>query len=776
MFCSPKLPKTLYSLLPTTRGNVFLAKDKKFTLRAQLDLNEITRFENLFSNLVPVRKEKISNIKEEFKFNPNYISPFIYGLVTYGKEFIGVEDYVDKCLHDISIEQKKIVGTICLVYQFTQLSIPGELFSGLLGIDRSECNLRQILGYDNQIFELLHEEYDEEGDLNIWRPRHAILGEEAMKILLGGSKEHKQNWATYLSQWLIELIRNASIAMPYMDDFTEQILNALFIDRIENDAIETNKGLFTDTILKLKSPAEGVEVFEALTDAYPNEAHFHGHFARYLYDDKIGVKDFNRAIREAELSLQIHSHDVRLMHTLGMCYRVQAENKMSIYEQASQYSDELEDQIQSLVEKSCDAFDKCIELEPNKVYGHESQIRILLRALDYGYAVNQSSTKESFITNPKNEWYAKKLDKVSSLLEEALYVIEQSQGLDNKDRINKSAGYIHDCEGNFLKTLGKTTLAKEKFQTLINNTPSGYQFMVPHYRRMYISCLLASKNQGAKDFFNAWSKVSDNELNQCIQYLSDNMFEDSSNTQNIKLWLQAVRFLKSPIRIEECISKVGTWTQTIGQTINSSLEANYYLYVLNSIKAISNGNTFDPTTVQNVKELKNRMKGFVKNEKFCFEWYGVGKGIQQMVSHKKLGDFTSDFFEKNQIILSEVSGRIKDVLSSQNGIIILDCGLEAFFVPINGGFTEKNRNDRVKFFVGFRFDQIQAWSVIPFDRNRDDITQKHEYIEVENSIQEDELKKEFVNVPEKDVKETNKLTGLKILGKIDLKDNRKKKF
>lgn len=765
-------------LLIVKRGKLKLAKDKKFILKSQLEVNEINRFENVFSNLVPVRKEKIINIKTEFRNSPNYISPFLYGLVTYGKDFIGIEDYVSKCLQDISIEQKKIVGTICLVYHFTQLSVPGELFSSLLGINRSECNLLKILGEENPIFGLLHEDYDDNGDLNIWRPRHAILGEEAMKILLSGGKEFKQNWTAYLSQWLIELIKYANLAMPYLDEFTKQILDALFIDRIENDGIENYRDQFTDVFSKLKFPTEGVQIFEALTTAYPEEAHYHGHFARYLYDDKIGVKDYNRAIQEAELSLQIQHRDTRLVHTLGMCYRVKADNLMSNFDELLHSTDEIEENVKFLVEQSCDAFDKCIELEPNKVYGHESQIRILLSALDFGYKIHKGTSKESFITNPQNEWYAKKLDKTSGLLEEALYVIEQSQGLDNRDRINRSAGYIHECEGNFLKTLGKTSLAKDKFENLIKNTPSGYQYMVPRYRRMFISCLLATKSSGSTDFFNAWAKLSESELNQCIKYLSDNMFENSSNTQNVKLWLQAVRFLKTPVPIEECISKISVWSQTIGQNINSSLESNYYLYVLNAIKAISQINIFDPTTIQNVKELKDRMKGFIKNEKFCFEWYGVGKGMQQMVSHKRLGEFTSDFFEKNKKILAEVTGRIKDVISSQNGLIVLDCGLDAFFVPNIGGFTERNKNDRVKFYVGFRFDQIQAWAVIPFEKSRYEIGQKQENIEVETFIQPDEVIKE-PNITDGKQKSTtyspgDKLQGLKIVGTVKIDEQKQK--
>ncbi|MEJ7823496.1 MAG: hypothetical protein WKF85_14320, partial [Chitinophagaceae bacterium] len=114
-------------ILIVRRGFVPNAKDKKFILKAQLELNEISLFENVFSTLVPFRRQEIHSIKTDYKFTPKYISPFVYGLVTYDKDFIGIENYVVKCLQNISLEQKKIVGFICLIYHFTQKSVPAEL-------------------------------------------------------------------------------------------------------------------------------------------------------------------------------------------------------------------------------------------------------------------------------------------------------------------------------------------------------------------------------------------------------------------------------------------------------------------------------------------------------------------------------------------------------------------------------------------------------------------------------------------------------------------------
>jgi hypothetical protein len=211
--------------------------------------------------------------------------------------------------------------------------------------------------------------------------------------------------------------------------------------------------------------------------------------------------------------------------------------------------------------------------------------------------------------------------------------------------------------------------------------------------------------------------------------------------------MQAVRFLKNPPDIASCIVKISTWSQVTGQSSNSLLEGYYYLYVLNAIQAISEGATFDNSTTTNVREILAYMKPYVNNDRFCFEWLAAGKGIRQMLNHKSLGDFSVDFFERNKQKLREVSGRIKTVQNSQQGIIVLDCGLEAFFVPHHGGFSDRSVNDRVKFFVGFRYDQIQAWAVIPFNSNRDEADTKvkaedeEEVISVQATAEEDVVEK-----------------------------------
>lgn len=746
------------------------APDKAY-LPAQLSFPEITAFESAYTELVPAMKERIRAIPRINQATPGYITPVLYALTAYGDNYQGIADYVVKCFNGISLEQKKLIGFITIVYNYTQRSVAGELFAPLFKVDRNKCDLISLLGRQHALLPLLHEEFNQNGYLNRWRPRYSVLSKEAMKIILGGGVNTKENWKNNLGNWLIELIDMIKTAVPILDEATEQILNSLFIERHDFDGSGKEQE-FTELILHVRNPENAMAIFEVLVNAYPDEAHFHGHYARYAYSDK--AKNFEKAISEAQASLLISPNNSGLMHTLGMCYSEKALGIIVAVEGDKTLAEDAEQEIRSLTDEACSIFDEVIALDSSNIYGYHSQISCIIRAINYGFKTfGASNKKDAFLADPDHNWYLEKLDKASLLLQDAVSLIEQSKQMDNRYRIQRSAEYILKSETQLIRTIGSHLSAKSRFEQLINKTRPGYEFMRTRYKRMFVTCLLASKAVNEKELFNAWNRISESELEQCIKYLTDNIFDEPDNSQNIRLWLQAVRFLRNPPDIVSCIAKISAWTQIVGQSTNSLLEGYYYLYVLHAIQAISEGDTFGSLAITSVTEILARMKPYVNNDRFCFEWLGVGKGVKQMVNYKSLGEFSQDFFERNKQKLREVSGRIKKVQNSQQGIIVLDCGLEAFFVPHHGGFGEGSIHDRVKFFVGFRYDQIQAWAVIPFNSSRDEVVAK-----VEAEDEEEIVVPEIIS-PEQPAESTAAEEPLKrpvlappvVLRKIDLDSN-----
>ena len=430
-------------ILQVKRGNTSLAKERKFILKSQLEVNEVPIFEREFGLLVPFRKEQIEKIKTLNQASPKYISAVLYALTAYGRDY-DIRGYITQCLHEASTEQKKLVSFICLIYNFTQKSTPIELFTSLLGVDRRSCYLQDILK-ESPILDLLHEEWEGDNNLNIWRPRYDILGERAMKIMLGGGIDSEQNWKSGLARWLLELIKYIGAAIPYLDEETKQILLTLFITRNGEDEEGGNNESFTKAIISLSNTSDGEAIFESLTKTYPNEEAFHAHYARYLYDERIGIKNYDKAIKEAKLSLEIQNNST-LIHTLGMCYRKKAENYIRDFEKMGLSIEEAEEEIQALTDKSVETFVESIEHDGKNIYGYESAMRAILNALDFGFKINEATSKDDFLNTSKNQWYLEKYDKAQLFLEDALFVIEQSKTLEEKARLEKSAGYIYEFE------------------------------------------------------------------------------------------------------------------------------------------------------------------------------------------------------------------------------------------------------------------------------------------------------------------------------------------
>lgn len=752
------------------RGKVTTASDKRFVLRASLLMPEIANFEDVFSSHAPSRRGKIVDIKNEYKNDQRFISPFLYGLVAYEHAFIGIDDYIEKCITDLNIQKRQLVGFVCLIYHFTQQAVPGEFFSNLFGVPSDKCDLMALLGEDSPVFDILQENFDGRDGKNTWRPRYAIIGEEAMKIVLTGSPKNKAAWKAYLGTWLIELIRYFNGAMPVIHDDAKSIFDSLFITREDYDGT-LGRDQFTDAIQELL-PEVGEAVFSELTSAYPDEAHYHGHFARYLYKPEIGLHKFDRAIQEAKLSLEIQENDPSLVHTMGMCYKEKADEKMN---GVNLEMDDLNDQeytVKELVELACEAFDRSIALDGYNVYGHVTQSQLLLRALEFGFKITGSKTREVFLTDPSNEWYASILEKVGTLLEEAVYIIDQSKGLELKARLLRSAQYIERCEADYLAKIGNAGIVKSKYDVLIKQPPAGHQNMIPRYKTLFIRSLLASKSESISGYSQAWDKLTQSELETCVEYLRQNIVHEPFNSNHFRMWLQAARHLKYPPSLEDAITIVGTWCQIEKQTRNLELEGLYYLYVLNAVKAIDEGAEFDRSSVSKVKEIRDRLRFYSKNEKFSFEWYGNGNGLHKLKNHRTLGTFgTAMFFTQNAGDLVEVFGRIKEASDWQRGKIELDCGLEAFFVPGIGAFSERNVNDRVKFFIGFRYDQINAWDVTPVDYDRE--VRAADDLEDEVDASDEEVFTKFIPAAPKKEEPTvtslkQDLPGLKVLGKIEL--------
>jgi hypothetical protein len=120
-----------------------------------------------------------------------------------------------------------------------------------------------------------------------------------------------------------------------------------------------------------------------------------------------------------------------------------------------------------------------------------------------------------------------------------------------------------------------------------------------------------------------------------------------------------------------------------------------------------------------IKEVSENSRNYPQRN-YVSEWYGIGtelakvKASKSVVSKVELGrSLTFDITK-----LAEVEGKISIIKGPENGEIEFALGLIASFIPARAdggkGFVKgRHENKNVKFILGFSYDGLKAFEVVP---------------------------------------------------------------
>jgi hypothetical protein len=186
--------------------------------------------------------------------------------------------------------------------------------------------------------------------------------------------------------------------------------------------------------------------------------------------------------------------------------------------------------------------------------------------------------------------------------------------------------------------------------------------------------------------------------------------EEPDNERNIRLWFNAARRIPS-ISIDAAIERL-----TYLYTNNKPLDALYYLYVLQTLKALD-GSDLAKTKAEGLIKQTHLMARNSPRTDFAYNWLGHGPEMTRLVHFTKLGRFNDElgFYEKDSLLV-RVKGKIAKANRPEVGYIELRCGLRAFFVPQRrrapmSNFGPMDVNKDVDFYLGFSYEGLRAWSV-----------------------------------------------------------------
>lgn len=720
-------------------------KNKRFIKSALLEKDnksEVKDFEKVYSNVKPERRLAIQLIPKTYKEEPNFITPFIYGLTTFQEEFVKLDDYVKNWLNVITTEEKrKFIGFISLINYYIQNEVDElpffELFKEKFVID-DNTRIEDLYKLKNEkeyaaLNVFLIQDFTikitiggiEKVPNGLWKTRHSIIAKETIKQLLVGINGDKKNWKINLSKWLEELIiliKNAN--QIELSEPDRLLLEALFIDKqksLETDTNEENTKIkrFSPVIEDLNdyNPEIAQYILQLLSDTFPENPYFKQHLARhYYFSAEIGflngnkrfedvIKDYQKAEKVALAAIEVgNPNDPVLHHTLGDAILKQIQFYNKNHTKSNKPIEEIEYEIidkKGLFIKAQRAFNNSIKNDENSAFRYFSYIRLLTSVIDFGRSISNHQRFDTFITDEKFNWYNQKI-------QEALRIIELAEVNMNYYNSYDKAKYSEQLlkvKVHIYSLVGQSAKQQKQLLYLADNAKDDRNRAF--YKTSYVLSILNSKlDYNKRDFNDAWSRLTKQERDNIRKQLEENMSLEPNNSYYTKLWLRNVRHADYDISIELCEKVFARWYSNIETTFEETdkvlVEANYYLYVFNAIMLINARQQLTNISLSKTEKYLSKSAEYSKkiqnlNDVFCYEWFGKKQnGIEQIVNSNKLGNFEGRYgFFKDVSLLQEVEGLIINIGSSviekegkkrSEGEILLDIGLKAFFVPIYGGF------------------------------------------------------------------------------------------
>lgn len=742
-------------------------------------------------------KEAASNDSKMYfdklgKISPNYCEVIDFALAAYEEDYSAknVENYVFTYLDRLPSNQLQFIAFVSLIYYYTQNSTNENWFSNLFN-DSLIKELEEKPLEERFIKKLLIQELDEEGnETGFWRPRFNRFGKEILELVTVGlnNREKKKNWKENLNIWAIDLIKECKVGNDYLNFELRSLFKNLFLNRDyedtlgkdeEYDSLAVVNRKFARIFRDIQEKEKQKNVFETLINLFPDEAHFRGHLGRFYFETAISPSEFNIANDEIARAIDLGNDDFNLWHLKGMCNRrvVEFLIRQNREDFDSEKLEDLENLVKEHTVEAISDFNKSKELNPYNLHCHTAQIQLLIKVINFGKQLKPEEPNEVFICNTNNIWYETRLDEVFYLIDEAESVIELSKSLEQGKNISRTKEMISTSEARTFELLGNFSRAIGRFKSLSETSDRSSR---PYFRKMYVYSTLASKvGNNYKLYKKAWIELSEYEFLSLKKAIESNIREEPENPQNYKMWLNAVRGKNYQISFDECLSIVKSWYDNSQHNELANLQSTYYRYVLHACKAISSNVDFVEIDVTEAKKYLKECSNKTENDKFSFEWFGLGHGLNSMVNHSLLGrmDKETGFFLDNSK-LCEVEGIIVSIANRQRGRIKLKCGLDAFFAPINGGFEKgKDETTKVRFYISFRYNELVAWEVRRFAEKKD-ISPRHQ-IEIEffeeELIQAKEVEKDIiVKVPQENKEKSYfysnrpKPKKFKIIKKIDL--------
>ena len=647
-------------------------RPRAFDLNSELSPREVSRFVSTLSRDIPDRATAINQFSN--KQNQVLHIPVYFALTAYEGEFRALPEFVSSRIEGLNDDQKKVLVFAAIALRYGQSSLPASALKVIFGLTtHAPINVPSLLPpITGELFV--------ETAPGTWRIGHSLVADELLKQMLTVGVDPR-TWLYQLADWGVKFIRFCRGDLPIASDAMLDLIRSVFVKRDDRDVLGQEQSVqrrFSHFIEDIPIIESRIRVLEALVESYPGEHHFWAHLARFY---ALEYKDFPRALEAADHAVQLSDSDSIVYHMRGMVRRYQLTELLR--------NNSAVDDLVLVAEKASSDFKHSRSLNPENEHGYIAEAQMLLDLLEY--VSRRSDSLFQFLSRRNiHPYLLQALDHVEYLL---AHVKRDREGVE-------SSQYERRASARVRKLYGDYSGAIQRLDSLLSRS-GVYQ---PPIRRQ-LAWIYLSRAEGD------WSQVPKRQLERVVNLLVANLKEEQRGDQNIKMWMQASRFVASPPTVADVFEQVQYW-----RTGPMSVDAIYYAYVLNALMTMDGTPLARQRYEKYLEECRERTS-FRRNRHRSYEWLGKGRNIACLVHQSHLGDWDHgrDFW-KNPGPLKRIQGRVARINGPQAGYIEFEGGLQAFFVPARSGLSLGSENTPVLAFLGFTYNGPRAWDILRDER------------------------------------------------------------
>lgn len=374
-----------------------LAKDTIDQLR--------TRFKEQSTLDASILKEKDDKFDDIFVKNSSMRCPFLIGLYYQDTRFNGVSEYAERVIREVNSESEiKLILIMAIINYYGRIGVSKEIVRKYIPLV-SNADYLEKYSYAKEAFIKV---YDDTMQMELYREKHPLISLELIKESV--DKLYKCKYQEKLKDVSVELIKTImKLNSTGINLYYKNLLERLFIYKNAIDVDEqgyTNVTEFSPLIEALPSQSSKEEVMHELATEVKNTveqipvegnglyykmaAHICGHLGR-IYKASTSslnmMENGHKSIKWCECAENImrmaNFEDPYIYHMHGTSLAKQCSDKMKMGTEEQECLSEQEiDDIENMVEKSIDKFDKAI-FSGETVRGGVSKLSLLMEYMRF---------------------------------------------------------------------------------------------------------------------------------------------------------------------------------------------------------------------------------------------------------------------------------------------------------------------------------------------------------------------------------------------------------